>query len=143
MSSSQTVTQAVLSRAGAIDGSHIPIIAPKESHGDYLNRKGFYSLILQLQIHVYQHQYIARENILTLNIFAMRPYDHIYLGVCKICIYSPVVKHLHLVRGRSIFTEGSKICICVNAFIRRLYTRVYLLICKKYTHVLMSLYKLG
>lgn len=32
---------------GAIDGSHIPIIAPQDAHGDYLNRKGFYSLILQ------------------------------------------------------------------------------------------------
>jgi hypothetical protein len=32
---------------GAIDGTHIPIFAPSESHGDYLNRKGYYSLIMQ------------------------------------------------------------------------------------------------
>lgn len=32
---------------GAIDGCHIPIKAPENSHGDYLNRKGWYSLILQ------------------------------------------------------------------------------------------------
>ncbi|XP_071951910.1 uncharacterized protein [Antedon mediterranea] len=33
--------------AGAIDGSHIPILAPKESKADYFNRKGHYSVILQ------------------------------------------------------------------------------------------------
>ena len=33
--------------AGAIDGTHIPIIAPTESHEDYVNRKGFHSIIMQ------------------------------------------------------------------------------------------------
>ena len=33
--------------SGAIDGCHIPIKAPENSHDDYLNRKGRYSLILQ------------------------------------------------------------------------------------------------
>lgn len=33
--------------AGAIDGTHIGILAPFESPGDYYNRKGFYSIILQ------------------------------------------------------------------------------------------------
>ena len=33
--------------AGAIDGSHIPIIAPTECHTDYFNRKGWHSIILQ------------------------------------------------------------------------------------------------
>ncbi|XP_073699849.1 uncharacterized protein [Garra rufa] len=32
---------------GAIDGSHIPIIAPREHHNDYVNRKGWHSIILQ------------------------------------------------------------------------------------------------
>ncbi|KAM9377752.1 uncharacterized protein KZ484_010056 [Pholidichthys leucotaenia] len=32
---------------GAIDGSHIPIIAPKECHTDYFNRKEWHSIILQ------------------------------------------------------------------------------------------------
>jgi hypothetical protein len=33
--------------AGAIDGSHIPIIAPEENHVDYFNRKGWHSVLLQ------------------------------------------------------------------------------------------------
>ncbi|KAA8578346.1 hypothetical protein FQN60_007130, partial [Etheostoma spectabile] len=32
---------------GAIDGSHIPIIAPEEYPRDYFNRKGWHSIILQ------------------------------------------------------------------------------------------------
>ena len=33
--------------AGAIDGSHIPILAPQNFHTDYFNRKGWHSIILQ------------------------------------------------------------------------------------------------
>jgi hypothetical protein len=43
---------------GTIDGTHIPIIAPSESHGDYLNRKGYYSLIMQ---GVCDNKYIFRD----------------------------------------------------------------------------------
>lgn len=32
---------------GAIDGSHIPIIAPKTNHASYVNRKGYHSILLQ------------------------------------------------------------------------------------------------
>jgi hypothetical protein len=32
---------------GAIDGTHIPIIATKSHHTDYYNRKGFHSVIMQ------------------------------------------------------------------------------------------------
>ena len=33
--------------AGAIDGSHIPILAPERFAKDYYNRKGFHSILLQ------------------------------------------------------------------------------------------------
>jgi predicted DNA-binding protein YlxM (UPF0122 family) len=33
--------------AGAIDGTHIPIIAPTESHVEYVNRKGLHSIVMQ------------------------------------------------------------------------------------------------
>ena len=33
--------------AGAIDGTHIPIIKPNDCASDYYNRKGFYSVIMQ------------------------------------------------------------------------------------------------
>ena len=39
---------------GAIDGSHIPIIAPTHSPTDYYNRKGFHSIVLQALV---DHQY--------------------------------------------------------------------------------------
>ncbi|KAJ4918813.1 hypothetical protein JOQ06_022154 [Pogonophryne albipinna] len=32
---------------GAIDGSHIPILAPQENHCDYFNQKGWHAIILQ------------------------------------------------------------------------------------------------
>ena len=32
---------------GAIDGTHIPIIAPTENHADYINRKGYHSIVMQ------------------------------------------------------------------------------------------------
>ncbi|KAI8481546.1 hypothetical protein Bbelb_407520 [Branchiostoma belcheri] len=33
--------------AGAIDGTHVQVIAPQQHHTDYFNRKGFHSVILQ------------------------------------------------------------------------------------------------
>ena len=32
---------------GVIDGTHVLILAPNESHADYVNRKGYHSIIMQ------------------------------------------------------------------------------------------------
>ena len=39
---------------GAINGSHIPIITPKDNPIDYYNRKKFHSLVLQAMV---DHEY--------------------------------------------------------------------------------------
>ena len=44
--------------AGAVNGTHIRIIAPESAHGDYVNRKGWYSIILQA---VCDHNYIITD----------------------------------------------------------------------------------
>ena len=44
--------------AGAIDGTHIPIMAPKENHLVYVNRKGCHSIIMQA---VVDSGYIFRD----------------------------------------------------------------------------------
>ena len=33
--------------AGAIDGTHIPVLAPTDNHVEYVNRKGFHSVLMQ------------------------------------------------------------------------------------------------
>ena len=40
---------------GAIDGSHIPILAPHNSATDYYNRKGYHSIVLQALVN---HEYL-------------------------------------------------------------------------------------
>ena len=33
--------------AGAVDGTHIPIVSPEEYPADYFNRKGWHSIVMQ------------------------------------------------------------------------------------------------
>ena len=41
--------------AGAIDGTHIPIVAPPDHSSHYYNRKGFYSIVMQATVdHAYR-----------------------------------------------------------------------------------------
>ena len=44
--------------AGAIDGTHIPIIAPVVDHADYVNRKGYHSIVMQA---VVDSKYLFRD----------------------------------------------------------------------------------
>ena len=44
--------------AGCVDGTHIPILAPKENHKDYVNRKGFHSIHMQA---VVDSRYLFRD----------------------------------------------------------------------------------
>lgn len=42
--------------AGAIDGTHIPIISPKDNIAEYFNGKGKYSIVMQAVVD-HQHQF--------------------------------------------------------------------------------------
>ena len=43
---------------GAIDGTHVPILAPTENHADYVNRKGYHSVVMQA---VVDSKYLFRD----------------------------------------------------------------------------------
>lgn len=43
---------------GAVDGTHIPIIAPKDNPTDYFNRKGHHSIVMQALV---DHRYVFQD----------------------------------------------------------------------------------
>ena len=43
---------------GAVDGTHIPVITPSDHHADYVNRKGWYSIIMQAACN---HKYVFTD----------------------------------------------------------------------------------
>lgn len=44
----QVIHSGIPQVVGSVDGSHIPIIKPPNSGDDYINRKGFHSILLQV-----------------------------------------------------------------------------------------------
>ncbi|CAH3044601.1 unnamed protein product [Pocillopora meandrina] len=44
--------------AGAIDGTHVPIKVPSQNHTDYVNRKSYYSIIMQALV---DSRYLYRD----------------------------------------------------------------------------------
>ena len=48
----------MVQRAGAINGSHVPVTPPALNHTDYYNRKGWYSVLIQA---VVDHKYLFRD----------------------------------------------------------------------------------
>ena len=47
--------------AGAIDGTHIPIVSPSDNHTDYVNRKGYHSVVMQA---VVDSKYLFRDTVI-------------------------------------------------------------------------------
>ena len=52
--------------AGAVDKTHIPLIAPNDSHTDFVNRKGYHSIIMQA---VVDHNIFFKDVLVVLMLF--------------------------------------------------------------------------
>lgn len=63
---------------GCLDGTHIPICAPKESPASYVNRKGFYR---------FQLQGVCRENM---------TFEHIFVGFPGSCHDARILRNSDL-----------------------------------------------
>lgn len=55
---------------GAIDGTHIPILPPTDGYRDYINRKGWPSIILQAVVDD-KYRYVQVHNLFVLLILSL------------------------------------------------------------------------
>ena len=69
---------------GAIDGSHIPISAPTNSHTDYYNRKGWHSMIA-----VVDHEYLFWDICMGWPESVQPAYLRILFGILSKCFHKP------------------------------------------------------
>ena len=47
-------------KRGTNDGTHVPILVPNENHADYVNRKGYHSIIMQAVVdHSNLYRYVV------------------------------------------------------------------------------------
>jgi len=53
---------------GAIDGTHVKIAAPRKSPESYINRKGYYSIQLQVQKNKYIYMHVCVHLLYYINI---------------------------------------------------------------------------
>ena len=78
---------------GAIDGSHIPIKAPKKHHISYINRKGFHSILLQA---------VSDNNLLFTDCYAGE-----VGSVHDACMFRRSDLYSQMTSGTTIFPPGS------------------------------------
>lgn len=107
---------------GAIDGSHIPILAPQKYQCDNFNRKGWHSIILQEVVDgkglfwsVYSGMFGSLHNARALILSTFTPFPPNQLGAIWLTsLHYPIVEQNHynqgcvISRGPCTMNNGSK-----------------------------------